>query len=254
MIQQPLDMVEREVLIAIERRTPPPENSGAPFVLATPAVDIPVDFDGAHPVYIPPPKVKRDEGKNKFKSAGVAHPEVKRKEEESFRFKDRVQQILTKYCQVPSRELARMNVMEKFRRVTQSLEARKDELMAHTHTLKPSECPPQLGAGTDALTAAVFMLRSLLAWNEPKFKPGSRYRMYYGADPALFSERLADLEMLLIAAKEQQTDSAPLLGFPGLAGATAAAAKKSPMKQKAASPAFVSPAVAGSATACTTTV
>ena len=254
-IQQPLDMVEREVLIAIERRTPPPENSGAPFVLATPAVDIPVDFDGAHPVYIPPPKVKRDEGKNKFKSAGVAHPEVKRKEEESFRFKDRVQQILTKYCQVPSRELARMNVMEKFRRVTQSLEARKDELMAHTHTLKPSECPPQLGAGTDALTAAVFMLRSLLAWNEPKFKPGSRYRMYYGADPALFSERLADLEMLLIAAKEQQTDSAPLLGFPGLAGATAAAgvgasaAKKSPMKQKAASPAFVSPAVAGAAAA-----
>ena len=118
MIQQPLDMVEREVLVAIERRTPPPENSGAPFVLATPAVDIPVDFDGAHPVYIPPPKVKRDEGKNKFKSAGVAHPEVKRKEEESFRFKDRVQQILTKYCQVPSRELARMNVMEKFRRVT----------------------------------------------------------------------------------------------------------------------------------------
>ena len=46
---------------------------------------------------------------------------MKRKEEESFRFKDRVQQILTKYCQVPSRELARMNVMEKFRRVTQTV-------------------------------------------------------------------------------------------------------------------------------------
>ena len=106
-------------------------------------------------------------------------------------------------------------------------------------------CPPQLGAGTDALTAAVFMLRSSSRGTSP-VQAGLAYRMYWRR-PALFSERLADLEMLLIAAKEQQADSAPLLGFPGRI--PAAAAKKSPMKAKAASPAFVSPSVAGAAAA-----
>ena len=116
---------------AIERRTPPPRIRHAVRARDA-AVDIFVTSN-AHLVYIPPPKVT-GRGKNKFKSAGVAHPEVKRKEEESFRFKDRVQQILTKYC--GCRRASCDERDGEFRRATQS-SRRAKTADGYTRTLKP---------------------------------------------------------------------------------------------------------------------